>query len=75
MNRTDFENIEEAYNQEHKTDRDTIYPYGDAYKSMVFIPINYNEIESRVMGNMAVDYKVASSNIAAQQDALVRSGG
>jgi hypothetical protein len=27
------------------------------------------------MGNMAVDYKVASSNIAAQQDALVRSGG
>lgn len=75
MNRTDFENIEEAYNQEHKTDRDTIYPAGDAYKSMVFIPMNYNENESRIMGGMAVAEKVPSSHIAAQQDALVRSGG
>lgn len=75
MDTTEFENVEEAYNQEHKTDRDTIYPYGDAYKSMVFIPLNYNENESRIMGGMAVAEKVPSSHIAAQIDGLSRSGG
>jgi hypothetical protein len=75
MDNGDFENIEEFYNQQHKTNRDTIYPAGDAYQSMVFIPMNYNENESRVMGGMAVAEKVPSSHIAAQMDALSRSGG
>lgn len=69
-----IESYEDSYNsrldiKKSKATRDTCYPVGDGYQSMIFIPLNYNENEALLAGGTGYVNRTNMAEIAANQQA------